>query len=637
MKNFTSFLESRDEDLWWYHYDLILEKTEDEIANVQVKDGRWINLNSGPAQFQFNVEGDDNCSLERCYAVNISGDDHDPFSGVSVAFTRDNKYDDQRLGFGPKVFDGIRKAIYDYIKVRNPAALSWSPIQRTSRPGEGKANTPEARKNAYEIWSLKALWPNLYVSFVENRWIRRDLYDKHFVPKGYPPVPEGIDKDTAPGIKRKALRAFREEAAKHSGSPKENEASQSLSQEYNRARQEASDRRRREEEQLIQDTLNNPQLNPEGLKVGDEVRVEDVDALLNSEDFESVMGSFAVRRVRRMIQDHEMVGVHGQLDRVRVVDGKAVGELTTQHLSLLIPFKFLKKDNEQAKQERERKRMEDIQRKIHSPVLNPQGLKLGDKIIFLENSQYYGAVAQIEKLDYDRHARVAVASIRFLPDEAVLDSARQDITPIPDLNLARHTFIKYTPANVQEIKEKEEEKKRLATRLQNDPRQNPLQLKVGDKVILDMPNVSMGLKGVVAKVTRIFFEDGALVGTLEWIPRESTLVGQYMLSRYGSEMNVTLDRPFLKKYSPEAIEQLRQQYDSEARRQQATATRAATMNTQGHDQGDRVRVTAGPMRNTIGNIDNFRVRNNRTYAILNSPRGPVEVDVALLSPDDMDF
>lgn len=628
MKNFTSFLESRDEDLWWYHFDVILEKTEDEIANIQVKDGKWINLNSGPAQFQFNVEGDDNCSLERCYAVNISGDDHDPFHGVSIAFTRDNRYDDQRLGFGPKVFDGIRKAIFDYIKARNPASLSWSPIQRTSRPGEGKANTPEARKNAYEIWSLKALWPHLYVSFHENHWIRRDLYDKHFVPKGYPPVPEDIDKDTAPGIKRKALRAFREEAAKHSGSPKESEVHQSLSQEAGRARQEERERRRRQEEERLRDMMNNPQQNPHGLKVNDEVHIEDINDLNSDSDYQS---AFSSSETAALLNAYRRGDTGGKIEEISVYYNMLVGRLEMGGRQYLLPLRLLKKDTSEGKQQREQRRKEFIEGKLADPSINPQGYKKGDKVIFSGQNSFAGAVAEITDIQYDSYWNEIKVDLKFLPDEALLDSARSLVDPMTGVAGNSSSMVKYTPENVEKFKADIERKKREEAETVFNPRYNPLMLKDGDKVIVDAGD----LRGAVARVTDIKYRDGHLVATMVWIPEECTAFARRNLP--GRSQQIPLTRPFLKKYSPEAIEQLRLQYDNEARRQQATATRAATMNTQGHDQGDRVRVTAGPMRNTIGNIDNFRVRNNRTYAILNTPRGPVEVDVALLSPDDMDF
>lgn len=178
------------------YYDII-ERSAQELASMpEPKDGKWIT----PSRYEFNVEGDpcidakgqpDETGVRRCYSVSITGGEE----GISVSFYRNGSVDDQNLGVGQDVFDGVRKALSEYITKNKPKVINWSPVMNSK--------SKNSREKAYEIWSIKALWPDLYVSPQVNQWIRRDVYDSKYVPFGYPPVPKNASKTM------KSLQEFR--------------------------------------------------------------------------------------------------------------------------------------------------------------------------------------------------------------------------------------------------------------------------------------------------------------------------------------------------------------------------------------------------------------------------------------------
>ena len=206
MYNFISFLERRDDDLWFRHYETISEMSMAELEARKPKDGRW----EDSTTFVFNIEGDD-CGGsgpmdERCYKVvfNYMG----PY--VDVSFKRNNEYKDERRGFGSQVFMGVQYAIMEFVKKNNPDYLVWNPIKTsTPNPVTGQITNPEGRRDAYEIFAIKSLLP-MYVSKEVNVWMRRDIYEKEFVPEGYPPIPEGLSTDSSPLEKKKFLQSIRD-------------------------------------------------------------------------------------------------------------------------------------------------------------------------------------------------------------------------------------------------------------------------------------------------------------------------------------------------------------------------------------------------------------------------------------------
>jgi len=200
MYDFISYLSKRDSDLWLSHYETISEMSATEVEARKPKDGEWLDQN----HYGFNVEGDDceSSSDKYCYIVSI-------FSG-DISFKRNNSYNDVRGGFGDKVFDGVRYAILEYIKKNNPEKLSWIPIPNTTpNPVTGIIDF-EARKSAYEIFAIKSLFPDFYVSTKVNNWMRRDLYDKLVAEKGYPAIPTTLTNQSKSIQKKKMLQEIRE-------------------------------------------------------------------------------------------------------------------------------------------------------------------------------------------------------------------------------------------------------------------------------------------------------------------------------------------------------------------------------------------------------------------------------------------
>lgn len=212
MYDFISFLGKRDEDLYYHNLEVVLERSVAEVESNPPKDGRW----EGQLVFSFNVEGDedglgeivigDGSKIkENRYKVSFS-----ELESPSISFSRSGSYGDNRGGFGPRVFDGVFYAIWEFIKKHSPSSLSWAPVARTSvNPVSGQMVNPDARGKAYEIFSIKSLFPDYYVSLNTNTWISRKKYDQDYVPKGYPKIPEELTVNSNPGVKRKFLEQMR--------------------------------------------------------------------------------------------------------------------------------------------------------------------------------------------------------------------------------------------------------------------------------------------------------------------------------------------------------------------------------------------------------------------------------------------
>lgn len=162
---------------------------EDIEALRPPKNGKW----EDELTYSFDVEGDEcdnDMGYDGCYVVNFLPlpDINNKGDGVMVSFTRSGMTSDTRLGVGFKVFDGVRKAISEYVSKKTPKRIVWSPVERSGRPGP--ANTPDARSKAYDAWAVKALWPDKYVSYRPNEWVERSWYDRNYAGKGHPPIPE---------------------------------------------------------------------------------------------------------------------------------------------------------------------------------------------------------------------------------------------------------------------------------------------------------------------------------------------------------------------------------------------------------------------------------------------------------------
>lgn len=202
MYDFISYLCERDCDLYISNLDFIMERSVAEVESIKPKDSRWLNSYT----YNFNVDGD-NCGsqLSPCYSVSFSD-----LKKPSVSFYRNGSTKDVRGGFGPRVFDGVFYAIWEFIKKNSPDSLDWSPRAKDSKnPITGEIENPQGREKAYDIFSIKSLFPDYYVSPNKNYWISREIYENSYVSKGYPEIPEELTVSSNPGEKRKFLEKIR--------------------------------------------------------------------------------------------------------------------------------------------------------------------------------------------------------------------------------------------------------------------------------------------------------------------------------------------------------------------------------------------------------------------------------------------
>jgi len=188
--------------LWLENNHLINEITSTEIEALPPKDFLW----KGDQVFYFNVEGDD-CEGKFCYWVFFEDIKKNAYE---VEFRRlGNNSKDERKGVGMKVFMAVMYAINQFIKNKNPEFLSWSPAKtKTPNPVTGQIANPEGRKHVYEGFAVKSLFPS-YVSVKVNEWIRKDIYQTMFVPKGYPPIPENLTVTSPLQVKKEFLEKIR--------------------------------------------------------------------------------------------------------------------------------------------------------------------------------------------------------------------------------------------------------------------------------------------------------------------------------------------------------------------------------------------------------------------------------------------
>ena len=347
------------------------ERSASDIRAIKPKDGKWVS----PYTYEFNVPGDD-CGKERCYSVTFSGGTE----GVSISFYRDGSVKDFRGGFGLKVFDGVRVAILDFIEKHNPDKLAWSPVRRSTKTGPAK--TPEARKEAYDTLSIKAMWPDLYVGINPTEWIRRDLYDTVYVGKGYPPVPDDARKtkqsinsfrSLVKPVAEKEGREIRaredERQAREDERRSENEPANILRRQE-LARRAAEDQERNRLRALwargVEAMLADRDFNPNGVSIGDTVHM-DASKMFSSQELRnyvpmslSMNAMYSKMTVDNMKRSNELkpgklIGVddyfNGEmLGKVLAEDtlGNAFPQLKNREgkLLLIIPLRALAKHSE---------------------------------------------------------------------------------------------------------------------------------------------------------------------------------------------------------------------------------------------------------------------------------------------------
>ena len=201
MKTFFEYLEQRDDYLWLSDYEAIIESIVGSDVG-KPKYSEWIRNNL----FYFDVEGDV-CSPNWCYLVYF---EELASNAYEVEFRRgSNNSKDERRGVGIQVLGAVFYAIREFIEKNNPDYLKWIPSKtKTPNPVTGEIRNPEGRRDAYDILSIKNIFPE-YVSVRINEWMRRDIYERDYVPKGYPSIPENLTIDSSSVKKKQFLQNIR--------------------------------------------------------------------------------------------------------------------------------------------------------------------------------------------------------------------------------------------------------------------------------------------------------------------------------------------------------------------------------------------------------------------------------------------
>lgn len=590
MLNFSDFLSKRDSDFVDEFY-FVVERTEAEIEALQIKDGRWTSLSATSGTYVFNVEGDD-CSPsmnDPCYEVSIGGDVNNPFYGVGISFYRGGSTQDVRGGHGPEVFKGVEKAIFEFLKKNNPVSLSWSPVRTHAvNPVTGAVTNPEGRRSVYEILSIKSLFPEKYVSVQQNHWIRRDYYDRVFVPNGFPAVPEGLTQSSNPGKKKEAMEKMRKEASEVSSDNQDRLQSavqREAEEERHRNIRRNAERRHSELGEILEDPVQNPQ----GLRIGEEAWCPIVNVhqsrITNGNRFEYDVNQEYILRNRAKVEIHEMTpllfgGSQQLVASVKFHDGYNTNYFASDLL----------KWESDSQQKVDEVRENIMKERMEDPSINPEKLKVGDKVLFYHfQRSIMGATAVLQEVEFDSYGNI-MGVFHIDPndiasdDPEVIEHLKGLLDPprirmVHKLNLANFGgYLKDTPENREIVKKELEQNSASARRRAEEER------------------------------------------------RRQAEEEQRRRQREEEERR--------------AQERRGREQEAEARIQRGREKRAGQVNAGGFVVGQTVRVTAGPFRGTTGRIVQFRLRPGEpagqtppTEAIIRGTDGSPSriVDVRLLT------
>lgn len=616
-------------DFWEY---LDLEQLLNEnFDKYQPLNGRWTSpLTEPPASFRqyvynFDVPGDQ-CRLP-CYTVKIGGEHEN--GTISISFSREGSYSDVQKGVGVDVFKGVLKALSEYFSVHKPAKVEWSAVSKSrANPRTGKISNPEARSHIYEQWALRFLFPDRYVGMSGN-WIRRDIYDEKYVPLGYPPVPENLNQESSPGLKRKAYEEMKQkvEAKKEEleRADREREAA-----EIQRRAEEAAEEERRYQEFLAQQ-IANPEINPEGIQVGDIVYVVDPESV----NLHNKPGSVEGFDMSRNGSDFFI--------KIRFAGNEWEEKNFTGVTKLLQPSR-LKKETPQIKEERIRKLEEKKALILSDPEKNPNNIQVGDEIItwvINSQSQANGLMGRVKSIYIDPWTRSPYARV---------DWASEGSESKMEYHMQLKNFQKATPEKIAEIRRKMREleinHRVSASRAKwqararraeggtsevretpediiNHP-QNPLHLKIGDFVRVRNPTRygrqarRTNFAGVITDIRKYGSGDGEYLGAYVRYHGSNA-------RRLYHTWNVPNDLE--RDETPET-----QQYIARQQARQRRAQRAVG-NTGGHQVGDVVTVLTGRHRGKSGHIVNFRYVGDNVSAIITPTDGPdFSVNIRMLQP-----
>lgn len=620
----------------WRWEKIIVEGVDDH----QPLDGRWehpldaANAN-GYANYYFNVPGD-NCrgyNGKPCYTVGFGGN---PASSVSISFSRDGSYSDQNTGHGTEVFKSVLKAVGEYIKALKPAALQWSPVSKTTtNPVAGKIINADARKNIYDKWSIRHLFPNKYVGLA-NKWIRRDIYDSDYVTKGFPPVPTEISADSPPGTKAKALEDMRVgiEANKAEIARLQQERETA---ERRRQEQEQEARRREQEREAAERlaaALQDPAQNPHGVAKDDVVFIHDHNSTHESE-YTARIGKITDLRISPYHR-----GEHNVLTAsVKFIQDENDEEFRGYSESL--PARRLKKETPEEKASREQLQRDRLADLVNSQNHNPHGVQEGDSIITViegsPTSNQNGLLGTLKK--FIREVRWGETNLT-----AKIDWDAAAVAVIGAYNAERpinpKSLRKATPEQIASIHrarrehEIEQEVQRNRTRQQrhiaaadqpgtaeafpeellNHPG-NPNHLRPGDYVVISGHWQHRGRKGIIQSIKKRYYDD-------------TTLEAEVKFHNSRTRWNPTFTLNSMERDTSAETLELQTRAQNRAARAQQVAS-----NTGGHEIGDEVTVASGLHRTKTGRIINFRRSGTNVTAVVQPLEGTsFNVSVRSLRP-----
>lgn len=652
MNTFAAFLKNEDQDLYEnFDWETFFESEEFENSQEYKEpvDGVW---NSRQDAYYFNVPGDPcgecpcydgsrfNDNKPRCYVVNISKTSSKGLNGISVSFKRgQGGYKDENKGVAIQVMGGVAHAMDDYISKNSPDFLTWSPII-----GGGKI--PEARKFIYNRWAAKTLFPDKYVNpDGGNTWYKREIYDEKMVPLGFPPIPENLNSKSARPEKREALNQLKSQYEKNLTQITQNLASEEERerererqeiererQEAERQRQEQEAARRREEEQRlarIQQVVDDPEKNPDALKVGDIVTLR-----LNSYGYYDSELKYRIARIKEFVideTDNPFESGYGDVTLKFKLDFADYDDSTFRytgpeslkrmgwnnwagsyyHRNKTYPVTDFEKETEEKYSARNATRLESIKSAIDDPAKNPNNIQIGDRVITKvpNNLNYSGFTGVLNT--FDLNSRTSLRA-RVIWDEGV---------NAPDSLIANISYVfKETPEMVADISRQKREIEvdaQVRRNLQRSERRtsslrsnssseemqalindssNPLKLKIGDHIVyagyLSVPDRSRRWGPHKLIVTDL--ENWAWSGEGYRVYIQAKLFGSRSNKTYdiqARDQNISRDE------SPEAQASLARQ---QRQQQQIQQMQNATFRI-----GDSVEVLRGVHRGKTGRIVNI--------------------------------
>lgn len=515
------------------------------ILAHQPKDGVWQG-----STYYFNVPGDDcsdtNTGGMPCYKVTVSGNEE----AVSISFKRGSGgYNDEHRGVGKLVMMGVLHGIAEAIEKIKPKQIAWSAVSKTKpNPVTGRIENAEARASVYDKWAVRNLFPDKYIGG-DGRWIRADVYNQDYVPKGYPPVPENITADSSAAEKTNAIEQIREKTKQNQEQIAR--AERELEEERERRRRaehEERERQRREQrERWLQTAIADPQRNPAGVAIGDLVTLRN-----HGREYDD--------------RDHHIVGKIDKFSLGYYGDGYENDELfafvkfareddpENYTYNRRIQADRLIKETPETKQQRD----QAYQQSIADPQKNPNGIIVGDMVFLSDhgrdyNDRYHSPIGKVEKIRIGEHGYGSeddplYADVKFGTEESPDDFAHTRKIQI-------NRLIKETPEARQQREQQRQAEMQTAI---TNPQKNPNGIKEGDDIVTFIPNNPTSKQnGLTGKVTKLTLKkrsygssDTYLIAQIEW--------DEHSREALGVNADRGLSPENLRKRTPEEMERIRQ-------------------------------------------------------------------------------